>query len=434
MVNWLLARTRYLALVSSFALVPVVAAACADDSATPAADPTVETGDDSAATEQPVTEVENTQVKRQSIGNCWLYATVSWIESLHKSVSGESLNVSESYLTYWHWFDQIANGGGYTTEISTGGSWSTAAGLIDRYGVMLEADFIPAEANSESSARQSSALNAINASLKTGVLKDAAARRNRTTIRKELDKAWGLSPTIVKNLDNAFGTKVDKTLSSKTPSKTLGLVKRASDISVSYTDGPGAEAQTRTLKDAIGNGSWSRTGEHVWEEVNFPYEDGQERRDFYKRVQRALADRHPVVISWFVDFNALTPTAAFSKTYLDGKGPGRQGGHMTIVTDYEIDGVPGFGTLKAGTPATPEQLTAALDDKAIIKFLRVKNSWGAERPDRVPASQLAGYYDLNADYLAGPNKKCTEVNGTSDPKQCTEGGAALWDVVLPPGY
>jgi hypothetical protein len=438
MISWLLSRSRALALLSTLAALPALAVAvpgCSEDSAP--SDPAVESGDGDqyGSSEDPVTAVDSTQVKRQSIGNCWLYATVGWAESLHKSVDGENVDLSESYLTYWHWFDQIANGGGYTSEISTGGSWSTAAGLIDRYGLMLEGDFIPSEEGAETSYRQSSALNAINASLKSGALKDASARRNRETIRQELDKAWGLSATIVANLDQAFGKKVDKTLTSKQPSESLGSVIRPSDLSVSYhTDLGQAEPTVLSLKDAIGNGSYYRSGEYVWGEANFPSSEGQQRRDFYKRVQRALADKHSVVISWFVDFNALTPGAAFSKEYLDEQGPGHQGGHMTNITDYEIDNVPGFGTLKAGVDATPEQLEAALDDAAVIKFLRVKNSWGAERPDRVPESQLAGYYDLNADYLAGPNQKCKEVNGTADPNQCSDGGPALWDVVLPPNY
>jgi hypothetical protein len=30
------------------------------------------------------------------------------------------------------------------------------------------------------------------------------------------------------------------------------------------------------------------------------------------------------------------------------------GAHETLVTDYEVTDVPGFGTLRAGTPASPE--------------------------------------------------------------------------------
>src|SRR5688500_4624151 len=67
-------------------------------------DASVARGDDD------VTEVPHTRVKDQSTNNCWLYATMGWVESLHLSATGEELDLSESYLTYWHWFDQITAG------------------------------------------------------------------------------------------------------------------------------------------------------------------------------------------------------------------------------------------------------------------------------------------------------------------------------------
>ena len=438
MIDRFLARTRYLTLISTFAFSSLGIAGCADDSGGPvgAQDPAVVAGEgDPGTSEDPITQVNQTKVKRQSIGNCWLYATVGWVEAMHYNVGKEEINLSESYLTYWHWFDQIANGGGASTEVSTGGSWSTGASLMDRYGVMLEADFIPEEAQAESSARQHDALEAINLSLKSGALKDPAKRRDRAFVKAELSKAWRLSPAVIKNLDDAFGPKVSQTLTGTNPSTRLGAIKKVTDISVSLRD-PADATKTviKTLKDAIGSGGYYRSGAFTWQELDYPQSPGTLRREFYKRVQRALHDGQPVIISWFVDFNALTPSAQFSKAYLDGKGVGRQGGHMTLIDDYEAINVPTFGTLKAGVDATEEQKKAALDNATEITFLRIKNSWGASRPDRVPSSQLAGYYDLMADYMAGPNKKCEEVGGTSDPKQCTAGGPAVWDVVLPAGY
>jgi len=114
-------------------------------------------------------------------------------------------------------------------------------------------------------------------------------------------------------------------------------------------------------------------------------------------------------------------------------GPGRQGGHMTVLHDYEITNVPGFGTLKAGETATPEQLQAALADTAQISFLRIKNSWGAYRPDRWNDAVIPGYHDLQLTYLNGPVKKCAEKDGVTDTKNCSD-ATPLWDVVLPAGY
>jgi C1A family cysteine protease len=70
-----------------------------------------------------ITDVNHTKVKRQSIGNCWTYATATWVESMALSATHEELDTSESYTTFWHWYNQI---GSRTTEIQTGGSWSDA--------------------------------------------------------------------------------------------------------------------------------------------------------------------------------------------------------------------------------------------------------------------------------------------------------------------
>ena len=67
----------------------------------PGCDDGVETNSDN------VTDIKNSAVKNQSIGNCWVYATVGWAESLHLTHTGTELNLSESYVSYWHWFEEI---------------------------------------------------------------------------------------------------------------------------------------------------------------------------------------------------------------------------------------------------------------------------------------------------------------------------------------
>lgn len=66
-----------------------------------------------------VTDVHHTPSKRQSIGNCWLYATATWVESLALTETNESHNISETYWTYWHWYDSLRFAG---DEINTGGN------------------------------------------------------------------------------------------------------------------------------------------------------------------------------------------------------------------------------------------------------------------------------------------------------------------------
>ena len=423
--------TRRIMMASLLALGAAGAVGCAAD------EEKVASGDEgpTGASVDDITGVDQSKVKRQSIGNCWIYATSSWVEALNKGATGVELNSSESWMTYWHWFEQIANGTMWGEEISTGGSYDVAASLLNRYGVVLEKDFIAAEAESEMSNRQSTALAAINESLKNGALKDEKARRDRKLVRAELDKAWGLEASVVTRLDAVFGADVSKTLDKSYVAKAPGNgILRPADVPALLHD-PDTKATLKgTLQDALGRGKtrWMREGKYMFQEVSYPY-DAIQRRAFWKRVQRALHDRVPVITSWAVDFNALTSSSRFSLAELERRGPGRQGGHMTVMHDYQAN-VPGIGLLKAGEQATPQQMEAALADGTKIEFVRVKNSWGGIRPDRWSDAAIAGYHDLESAYLDGPIKKCAEKDGHTDTTNCTSQQTPLWDVVLPAGY
>lgn len=428
----LLKKTRWLTLASMFALASTASVGCA---AEPASDDEA-TDDGTGSSTDDITQVNQSKVKRQSIGNCWLYATTSWLEALNKEATGVEKNTSESWLTYWHWYEQLANGS-TRDEISTGGSYGTAADLIVRYGVMIEGDFIPGEAEDEMSNRQSTALNAVNASLKTGALKDLVARRDKKGIRAELDRAWGLSPEMIKRMNVVFGEGVTRTLDRSSYASgraASNKIIRPKDFPAKLVDPQTKQKVNATLADALGvsGGGWwaAREGKLAWNELNYP-SDTRGRREFWKRVQKALHDGQPVITSWKVDFNALSSSSVFSLEELTRRGPGRQGGHMTVMHDYQAE-VPGLGLLKAGEQATPDQMQRALSDDTKIQFVRVKNSWGGIRPDRWNEAALPGYHDLAMSYLNGPIKECPE--NVTDPNRCTTQVTPLWDVVLPAGY
>lgn len=428
---------RLLRLATLLALASFSAVACSVDA--PSDDASASTG----ASTDDITGVDQAAVKRQSIGNCWLYATTGWLEALNKGATGEEKNTSESWLTYWHWFESLANGFGFPgekNEIQTGGSFRTAAGLINRYGIMMERDFITSESDAEMSSRQSSALEAVNASLRSGALRDIfakpAAQRDRAAIRAELDKAWRLDEATIARIDAVFGKNVDKTIDRAYANSEPGSgVIRGKDFPVRLKDPTTGAFVTRALSDATAIGSFGNNGgSFAWADQYYP-SGARERRAFLKRVQRALHDRMPVILSWHVDFNALTADSRFSMEELKRKGPGHQGGHMTVMHDYEATNVPGFGTLKAGEDATPAQMEAALSDKTEISFFRVKNSWGAIRPDRWSTAPILGYHDLDMAYLDGPIKDCPESAGNPpDPNKCTSMTVPLNDVTMPPGY
>lgn len=384
------------------------------------------------SSEDNVTDVKNSSVKNQSIGNCWVYASMGWAESLHLTQSGEELNLSESYISYWHWYEQIAGGPAGQVQlakldkdqISTGGWYGLAAELMRRYGVMDEGRFIPEEAESARSSRQSSALSAINASLKTGALKDPAARRDRKLVRAELDKAWGLSASTITTLDQTFGADVSKSFidTGLAPATDSGI-RLPKSITVGHNI---------SLADAIGLPSSSfnflqRKGKYAWNEVSYPT-GATAKRDYLARMQKAMHAGMPVIMVWFVDFAGMDSQNRFMAPPAT---PGRQGGHMTVVEDYQINDVPGFGTLAAGTLVTdPKALDAALSPQAKIEFVRIKNSWGSSLAPPNATDDQRGYYDIYMPYLDGPLTRCTESNGDKCGIKSKVPG--LTGLVLPP--
>jgi hypothetical protein len=391
--------------------------------------------------EHAIVDVPHTPVERQSIGNCWLYAQASWVESVHLAArlggtaEQEELDVSQSYWTYWHWFDQVT-GYMWEEEISTGGNqWQSHAIVRDR-GLMREIDFIPEDSASEMSMRQAAAKDKINAALKTGVLSTDEARKDGVLVRQVFDDAWGLSENVRAQLDQAFGDDGERTLRSG-GSVAGTQILDPNTVKVSYME-PGSDGQTvrrqGTLVEAI----------RGWKTVRYP-SDAPQRRSFLQRVQRALHDRQPVVITWDVDFNALENydeqrRGSFNlQTLQDAGGPGRQGGHMTVLEDYAAI-TEEFGLLEAAQtldPQDPEdaaKLEALLLPSTQITLLRTKNSWGADRPDRQFATGFPGYHDLWMDYLNGPIRFCPSVEDDKTEENCSGETNPLNSVMLPPGY
>jgi hypothetical protein len=379
--------------------------------------------EDISLDDEAITDVNHSSVKRQSIGNCWLYAGLGWAESLNKSATGVEQNFSESYLTFWSWYDRLV-GGQVSGEMQTGGSFGLATTLMRKYGLVAEGDFIAEETTAEMSARQKSALTYINTSIKSGKLSTSAARRNRATVKAELVAAWGLKPAVVAKLDALFGADFSKNLTQTSRGKLVvntagSIVKRPTEVAAQYTTGPGKAPRKSTLEAAI----------RAWKVAFYPT-GSSSRRTFQARIQRALHDAQPVAVTWTVDFNALDAKGAFRGIPAT---PGRQGGHVTILEDYEVTNVPGYGTLAAGTLVTDKSaLGAALSSQASITFFRTKNSWGVSRADRAFAQP--GHNDLYMDYLNGPIQRCEEkADGSTDTTKCSP-EVPLDSVVLPPGY
>jgi hypothetical protein len=379
-----------------------------------------------------ITDVKHTPVERQSIGNCWLYAQASWIESMNYTATGEAFDVSQSYWTYWHWFDQIRDG--WSDKIETGGSQWVANGIIRERGLMAELDFVAEDATNEMSFRQKSALDAVNLELDSGRLSSSAARADGALVRDVLDEAWGLSGELVGELDAVFGEDGGRTLDeSADPSGSTVIA--AEDFPVAYT--------ARKNGVTVPRSTHLGTAMSEWRTASYP-SSATTRRSFQIRVQRALHDRQPVVITWNVDFNAMENgqnelRGSFNlKTLANAGGPGRQGGHMTVLEDYEAV-TQAYGVLAAGVtldPSKPEdakKLEAALASSTTLRFFRIKNSWGSLRDDRAFAPGFPGYHDLYSDYLNGPIRWCPSVDNKTT-ENCTSKATPLRNVILPPGY
>ncbi|MBS2013395.1 MAG: hypothetical protein JST00_10935 [Deltaproteobacteria bacterium] len=402
--------------------------------------------DATESSEAEISSVPQSVVERQSIGNCWIYAHASWLESLHQAATGETYDSSQSWQTYWHWFEQLVNGEtAGEEELQTGGWFRTSNYLTERYGIAPEAAFIPEDVASEMSSRQKSALDRVNAEMKAGGrLATPTSRRNRRLVRQILDEAFQLSPEVRTQMNKVFGTTATRNLTTR--SRTTGrllantegtFIVRPTDFSVAYTR---FDAATRTSVPV------STTLAQAMIDWRSAYYSTWNGRSTLIRVQRALHDRQPVVASWFVDFNAMSnfdqpgaPRGSFTKTLLDRSGPGRQGGHMTVFHDYEARLANGE-LLAAGIDldrvADADKLEAALDPSTTIVKLRVKNSWGSARADRGFVPELPGYHDLHLDYLNGPIQACTETENLKplEERGCTMRRTPLNEVILPPGY
>jgi hypothetical protein len=408
-----------------FGYILASAALCLDAACTGVTD---ESSNDGAGA---IVNVPHTDVEKQSIGNCWAYAHTSWAESMHKAATGKDVDLSETYLTYWSWFEQI-RASAEVDRITTGGTWRIANDLVRSYGVLEEKAFVLDDPSEAGASRSIRALNAMNASLSEGALSSAEARKNLALVRAELDRAWELQSSHKATLDGVFGKDGKRTLLNAGAASTAPIV-RAADFVVAYAQSPGASPKVRSLEAAM----------NEWQIVRFG--DRIDDRSFWLRVQHALHASSPVLISWLVDYNAFErePGAlrgSFSLKTLERQGPGRQLVHVTLLQDYQARLADGT-LLEAGVTLDPTKqddkvkLERALEPSSRIEFVRVKNSWGTTGDGSVHAPGLPGYHDLYLDYLQGPIARCEpSILGGIDTSSCTKKEAPLRYVLLPPGF
>jgi hypothetical protein len=414
-----LSRRSWLAFVGATG---AVAVGCGED---PSHDAFVEPGD----LVENVTDVSHTDVRRQSIGNCWSYASAGWLESLHLARTGNTVNISESWITFWDWHRKITSGSvtrnatTMTDEVSTGAWWDTAMTILRDRGVVFEAEFIPEEAQSKRSSRQSEALSTLNGELNgMGRLATATARRDPQIVLNVLLDAWRINDAVRADIRRVFGISARATLAT-TRETIPPWMRKASAFPIRT-----AVARSATATPTSWDGFLSDVipgGRYAWKSVSYPTSPSS-RTATLRRVMRALNARQPVLVSWLVDFNARnSTTGAFElATLRAANGPGRQGGHLVTSEDYEViirqPGMP-ERRLAAGQMASEADMRLA-EQYGDMVFLRIKNSWGTAQGPL--GGGFGGYHDLYVDYLNGPIR-WTEANADRPP---------LSSVILPYGF
>lgn len=382
-----------------------------------------------ATTSDEVTSTRETPAKEQTVGNCWIYATMGWVESMHLAHSGEQLNLSESYLTYLHWFGRI------TSErflFDKHGDWNTGdfvgwgEELIARYGLMDEGEFISTEATLDRSARQEAAEVEVKKALAPGgALATKEKRKDPAAVRELLNRAFKLPPAISGKLTRAFGADLSKT---RGHGATLGAGFRdPATLVVAITK----DGTKLTLDDALGEldptrpvtatrDRGERRGKHAWTRVSFGKTDA-ERAAVMLRVKRTLNQGFPVPIDWYPAWASMRESDA---SFHEPVNLSRKGGwHASLAHDYQIRLASGE-VLPAGTPVTdPKLLAKTLEPGATLEFLRFKNSWGRD----VGPFSARGYTDATWAYLS------TDFDRAAiDYDEAAERGAAIDAFILPP--
>lgn len=96
---------------------------------------------------------------------------------------------------------------------------------------------------------------------------------------------------------------------------------------------------------------------------------------------------------------------------------------MVVLEDYSVTDVPGIGAIGFGD-VSYDLKAKALTGK--VEMLRVKNSWGKNRPDR---GLTDGYTNFDRAYLTG--QLAWKVSAESEQVNYY---TTLTDFVLPPGF
>jgi hypothetical protein len=366
---------------------------------------------DPDSSENGVTSIQPTTALNQRESNaCWLFATAAWVES----ISGTDKHYSPAYWDYWHWYEVFAMSS--DDALDGTGSFGRAADIALKYGLTEQGWFV-----ADDGVASDRALEAITKSLASGKLRNKATWKDPVAVRAELNKAFALSRDVVAKLDQTFGANGKTALDADTRGD--APIVFAQDIAVQFGSSDGTVVQG-TLADAMGTpltkGNPDRRAGHLaWSFVN-----GALDRTFLKRIQHVLNDGAPVPAYWLYATPARDNQWEFTTMPKGNLDDETSFSHVSLFVDYQVDDVPGFGTLEVGAPAPPEAKQASMADEANVVFFRTKDSYGID-----PQQPHPGMDDVYVEYLTSQYTLCPH----GKTKGC-ETARAFGGAILPPGY
>jgi hypothetical protein len=363
---------------------------------------------DVASRRDDVTSVAPPPPVQQSIGNCWVFATNAWIESMSaRPVGAAAVDLSEAYVSFLYWLDQISAPPapftrGTLFKLRATGSWGIAADLLTRFGWMPEAKFLDVATTSTFADRHQTAFEAVQHEIDHGVLQTEAARADRRLVAETLFKAWKLDGEVIDDLTKAFGEAFDRDLVNGHATIAGTRVHRLDEITVGWGAG-GDRVSAQDLFGSLPEGedpfTGLRDGPYAYSDVKPPGSEDKVRA-YVRRVQKSLNQDLPVVMSETSDDSDLDGTGTYQKP-ADGILTDQWYDHAVMVFDLSVM-TTRYGLLAAGTKETrPDAIAASLLDDSQVLALRARNSYWGRYADGsiIPFAGGTAVNDYSLEYL-----------------------------------
>lgn len=356
-----------------------------------------------------VTSVKHTDVKRQSIGNCWVYAQATWLEAMLKSTDDSNVNVSESYWTYWHFYNELRDSlfsSRPPEEIQTGGGWDLSVDIIREHGWVTEEEFIKGDSynnpRGEMSGAQECAVEYLNNGLKDP---ESSLMKLRTLQEAERDAA------IRSELKEAFScAHASSTLKSKYSlrgERPFEIDIAAAEAKARSTDStmlanPKNPSEPQKPLSAWLN-DWKEYSHPLYEypysythgivfyegKKLLPLEIEESLKEYETAIKLALNDHQPVPMSFVWTAKAIKADSVSKSSIYSMKNLAQQrepademAGHMLVMHDYTTRNAPGFENGIAGEGDFMDAELKARAAEGDLDYFVVKNSWGFDRGDR----------------------------------------------------